>query len=55
MKKDDDQKNMEEFKRKYTKLVNEYAEEETDKKPKGLLAKLKAFSKKIAKNFFIKF
>lgn len=51
---DPTEKKLEEFKEKYAKLIEENSEEPKEK-PKGILNRVKAWSKKIAENLIIKF
>lgn len=51
---DPTKRELEEFKTKYAKLIQENSEEPKEK-PKGILNRVKAWSKKIAENLIIKF
>lgn len=48
------EKELEEFKEKYAKLIEKNSEE-PEEKPKGILNRFKAWVKKIAENLIIKF
>lgn len=52
---DPTEKELEEFKEKYAKLIAENAEEKPSEKTKGITGRLKDWSKKIAENLIIKF